>query len=94
MYVCAVVVEYIETGDGETEKLTALESSKVSQENVRTIFSGLHAILSSALKQPSLKTEVRRVVHIQCISQYSILISLCCIIVPDVWMYATIITIE
>lgn len=58
MLVCAVVVEYIETGGGETERLTSLESSKVSQENVRTIFSGMHAILSSALKQPSLKVEV------------------------------------
>ena len=60
--VWSVVVEYIETGSGETEKLTALESSKVSQESVRTIFSGLHTILSAALKQPSLKTEVGDVV--------------------------------
>ena len=56
--VCAVVVEYIDTGSGETEKLTALESSKVSQENIRTIFAGMHTLLTSALKQPSLKTDV------------------------------------
>ena len=57
-WVCVVVVAYIETGSGETEKLTALESGKVSQENIRTIFSGMHTILGAALKQPSLKTDV------------------------------------
>lgn len=60
MYVCAVVVEYMETGTGETERLVALESSKVTQENTRTIFSGMHSILSAALKQPSLKVEVSK----------------------------------
>lgn len=55
---CTVVVEYLETGSGETEKLASLESKKVSQENVRTIFSGMHSLLSVALKQSSLKTEV------------------------------------
>ena len=55
---CVVVVEYLETGSGENERLTALESAKVSQENIRTVFSGMCTILSAALKQPSLKTEV------------------------------------
>ena len=58
MYICAVVVEYMETGTGETERLTSLESNKVTQENTRTIFSGMHSILSAALKQPNLKVEV------------------------------------
>lgn len=60
MYCCvyAVVVEYLETGTGKTEKLASLESSKVSQENIRTIFSGMNSILSTAFRQPSLKTEV------------------------------------
>jgi hypothetical protein len=56
-----VVVEYLETGSGEGEKLTALESKKVTQENVRTIFSGMHSLLSAALKQTSLKQEVSHV---------------------------------
>lgn len=56
--VYTVVVEYMETGTGDTEKLTSLETTKVTQENLRTIFSGMHAILSTALKQPGLKIEV------------------------------------
>ena len=62
--VCAVVVEYLETGSGETEKLVSLESQKLSQENVRTIFSGMHTLLSTALKQSSLKAEV---CHVTCL---------------------------
>ena len=56
--VCSVVVEYLETGTGETDRLAALESQKISQENVRTIFSGMHTLLSAALKQTALKAEV------------------------------------
>lgn len=54
-----VVVEFMETRTGETEQLVSLESSKMSQDTVRTIFSGMHTIISSALKQPGLKLEVR-----------------------------------
>ena len=60
--VCSVVVEYLETGRGETERLAALESQKISQENVRTIFSGMHTLLSAALKQTTLKAEVCHVI--------------------------------
>ncbi len=54
-----MVIEYIETSKGEVDQLSALQSSKVSQETVRTIFSGMYTILSAALKQPGLKLDVR-----------------------------------
>jgi len=52
------VVHYLETGLGEEESLTALQSEKCPQETVRAIFAGIHTILIAALKQPSLKPAV------------------------------------
>ena len=53
-----VVVQYLETGVGEEESLTALQSEKCPQETVRAIFAGIHTVLTAALKQPSLKAAV------------------------------------
>ena len=53
-----VVVQYLETGVGEEESLTALQGEKCPQETVRAIFAGIHTVLTAALKQPSLKPAV------------------------------------
>ena len=52
------VVQYLETGVGEEESLTALQSEKCPQETVRAMFAGIHTILTAALKQPNLKPAV------------------------------------
>lgn len=54
-----VVVQYLETEDGEEEQLSGLQSDKCTQEMLRAIFSGMHSVLSAALRQPGLKVEVR-----------------------------------
>ena len=53
-----VVVQYLESGGGEEEKLRALESAKCSQEVIRVAFAGMHTLLSAAVRLPGLKTEV------------------------------------
>lgn len=53
-----VVVQYVENGDGEEDQLSGLQSEKYTQEMLRTIFSGMHTVLTAALRQPGLKTEV------------------------------------
>ena len=53
-----VVVQYLESGDGEEELMSGLQSEKYTQEMLRAIFSGMHTVLTAALRQPGLKTEV------------------------------------
>ena len=53
-----VVVQYLESGDGEEELMSGLQSEKYTQELLRAIFSGMHTVLAAALRQPGLKTEV------------------------------------
>ena len=53
-----VVVQYVESGDGEEDLMSGLQSEKYTQEMLRAIFSGMHTVLTAALRQPGLKTEV------------------------------------
>ena len=53
------MVQYLESGDGEEELMSGLQSEKYTQEMLRAIFSGMHTVLIAALRQPGLKTEVR-----------------------------------
>ena len=55
---CPVVVQYLETEEGEEEQLSALQSEKYTQEVLRAVFSGMHSVLAAALRQPGLKVEV------------------------------------
>lgn len=52
------MVQYIETEGGEEEQMAELQNEKYTQEMLRTIFSGMHTILTAALRQPGLKVEV------------------------------------
>ena len=49
----------METGGGEEDQMVELQSEKCTQEMLRTIFSGMHTLLTAALRQPGLKVEVR-----------------------------------
>ena len=55
---CTVVVQYLESGDGDEEQMSDLQSEKYTQEVLRTVFSGMHTLLKAALRQPGLKAEV------------------------------------
>lgn len=54
----SVVVQYVESGDGEEDLMSGLQSEKYTQEMLRAIFSGMYTVLTAALRQPGLKTEV------------------------------------
>ena len=53
-----VVVHFLETGCGTEDSTTSLQSEKCPQETVRAVFAGIHTLLDTALRQPSLKLEV------------------------------------
>lgn len=53
-----VVVQYLETENGEEEQMSDLQSEKCTQEMLRAIFSGMYTVLTAALRQPGLKVEV------------------------------------
>lgn len=59
IFLSLVVVQYVETGEGEEELMAGLESEKYTQEILRAMFSGMHTVLTAALRQPGLKAEVR-----------------------------------
>ena len=58
MVFSSVVVQYLETGGGEEEQMSDLQSEKYTQEILRAVFSGMHSVLTAALRQPGLKAEV------------------------------------
>ena len=61
-------MQYMETEGGEEDQMVDLQSEKCTQEMLRTIFSGMHTLLTAALRQPGLKVEVQ---------EYSITIIIC-----------------
>ena len=56
----------METGYGGEDQMVELQSEKCSQEMLRTIFSGMHTLLTAALRQPGLKVEVWDKLNIMC----------------------------
>ena len=52
------MVQYLETGSGNEAALAALRSERCSEEALRSMFSGMHTIVTAALRQPKLKPEV------------------------------------
>ena len=55
--VCVGVTEYIETGSGSDDALSGMETDKLTEEALRTVFAGVHTVLTSALRLPRLKSE-------------------------------------
>ena len=62
-----VVVQYVETGGGEEELMAGLQTEKYTQEILRAIFSGMHTVLTAALRQPGLKAEVWSKINRACV---------------------------
>lgn len=52
------VTEYLETASGSEDVISELVTEKCPEETVRTVFAGVHCILTSALRLPRLKSEV------------------------------------
>lgn len=57
------VMEYIETGSGVEEALSELETDKLTEEALRTVFAGVHTAVASALRLPRLKSEVSSILY-------------------------------
>ncbi len=60
---CVGVLLYLERGEGEEDQLTAVQGPKCTQETTRVLFAGMLTLLSSALRTPGLKPEVRTYAH-------------------------------
>ena len=58
---CTGVIEYLETGSGSPASLPGLETETCPEEDVRTVFAGVHCALSAALRTPKLKSAVSQV---------------------------------
>ena len=57
-FFCVVVVQYLETGILEEEQFLKMTSAKLTEENLRILFAAIMVLLRSALRQPTLKSEV------------------------------------
>ncbi|XP_065886311.1 COMM domain-containing protein 5-like [Dysidea avara] len=53
-----LVVQYLETGVIEEEQFLKMTSAKLTEDNLRILFAALMMLLRSALRQPTLKSEV------------------------------------
>ena len=56
--ICVGVAEYIESGSGSDDVLSGMETDKCPEEALRSVFAGVHCVLTSALRLPRLKSEV------------------------------------
>lgn len=52
------MTEYIETGSSSDDALSGMETDKCPEAALRTVFAGVHCVLTSALRLPRLKSEV------------------------------------
>ena len=52
------MAEYIEMGSDSNVELSGLETGKCTEEDVRTVFAGVHTALTAALRTPKLKSAV------------------------------------
>ncbi|CAI8051104.1 COMM domain-containing protein 5 [Geodia barretti] len=52
------VAEYVETGSGSRDCLSGLGKQTSPEEDIRTVFAGVHCVLTAALRTPKLKSAV------------------------------------
>ena len=53
-----MVVQSIEDGSMDTDAFLGLATGKITEETLRVVYAGLYQLITLALKQPNLKSEV------------------------------------
>ena len=58
LFIILVVIRSLEDGALSDNELESLTNDKLTEETVRVLFAGLRSLLTSAIRQPNLKSEV------------------------------------